>query len=625
MRVSYQVFARKYRPQVFDDVLGQDHVVQTLKNAIQQRRLAHAYLFVGPRGTGKTSTARILAKGLNCVHGPTPNPCGVCDSCREIAQGISLDVLEIDGASNNSVDQIRELRDNVRFAPVRGRYKLYIIDEVHMLSTQAFNALLKTLEEPPEHVIFVFATTEVHKVLPTILSRCQRFDLRRIPTQVIARHLAFIAEQENVKLSHAAAEAIAVAADGGLRDAESMLDQLVAFCGHDVGEKEVLEVFGLTSERVVIDIFRAVVARNAAEALTLVDRQAEAGKDFGRLLADLLAFARSLLVFKVDPAALREEVSEAARAALEELHPQLETDELLRLIQQLAETESVLKWSANKRMHLEIGVIRAVQSLEEVGLDSVLEALQELRNSGQPGAKAPAPVPARKARPAAPKAAAQPLQTTSPEPRPVAENAPAAAAPDGKTPAGESRPAKVTPAAETQPPRPQTGTEPVAAAPRREAAPDDGAKEEANPAEASAVPQSQDPAQAPSADAPALQEFWPKLLAEIRSKRPLILSWLEKAVPIGTEGGVFRLGFPENEALTLESLMRANNRKFIEITLGQLLGRPYRLEAETRAGLEPLTVAPRTETDPAEVFKNDPLIQKALEIFRAEIQSAEPG
>jgi DNA polymerase III subunit gamma/tau len=234
--VSYQVFARKYRPQVFDDVLGQDHVVQTLKNAIEQRRLAHAYLFVGPRGTGKTSTARILAKGLNCVKGPTPNPCGVCDSCREIAQGISLDVLEIDGASNNSVDQIRELRDNVRFAPIRGRYKLYIIDEVHMLSTQAFNALLKTLEEPPEHVIFVFATTEVHKVLPTILSRCQRFDLRRIPTQVIARHLAFIAEQENVRLSHAAAEAIAVAADGGLRDAESMLDQLVAFCGHDVGD-----------------------------------------------------------------------------------------------------------------------------------------------------------------------------------------------------------------------------------------------------------------------------------------------------------------------------------------------------------------------------------------------------
>ncbi|HEX7193633.1 MAG TPA: DNA polymerase III subunit gamma/tau, partial [Chthoniobacterales bacterium] len=199
--MSYQVFARKYRPQVFDDVLGQDHVIQTLKNAIVQNRLAHAYLFVGPRGTGKTSTARILAKALNCQYGPTVNPCGKCDSCREISQGISFDVLEIDGASNNSVDQIRELRENVRFAPVRGRYKIYIIDEVHMLTQQAFNALLKTLEEPPSHVIFVFATTEPNRVLPTILSRCQRFDLRRISTRTIARHLQFIAQQEGVTLT----------------------------------------------------------------------------------------------------------------------------------------------------------------------------------------------------------------------------------------------------------------------------------------------------------------------------------------------------------------------------------------------------------------------------------------
>lgn len=619
--MSYQVFARKYRPQVFDDVLGQDHVVQTLKNAILQRRLAHAYLFVGPRGTGKTSTARILAKGLNCVNGPTPNPCGVCDSCREIAQGISLDVLEIDGASNNSVDQIRELRDNVRFAPVRGRYKLYIIDEVHMLSTQAFNALLKTLEEPPEHVIFVFATTEVHKVLPTILSRCQRFDLRRIPTQLIARHLAFIAEREDVKLSHAAAEAIAVAADGGLRDAESMLDQLVAFCGRDVSEKEVLEVFGLTSERVVIDIFRALIGRNTAEALALIERQAEAGKDFGRLLADLLVFARSLLVFKVDPAALRDEVSDAARTALEQLHSQLETAELLRLIQQLAETEAALKWSANKRMHLEIGVIRAVQSLEEIGLDSVLEALRDLRSgSGRPGAKE---APVRKARPAA-KTAAQPLPATSAGQRP-AEGAPAATATDRKTPAGEREPVKITPAAETQT-QPETTMDTAEPGPRREAAPNGG--NAAHRAEDRALPQSQAPAQAqPPAEppAPVLQEFWPKFLAAIRSKRPLILSWLEKAVPLGAESGAFRLGFPEGESLTVESLMRANNRKFIENVLAESLGHPYRLEAEIRPGLEPLPVATRAQPDPSETFKNDPLIQKALEIFRAEIQAAEPG
>ena len=217
--MSYQVFARKYRPQTFDDLVGQTHVTRTLKNAVEQNRLAHAYLFVGPRGIGKTSTARILAKALNCVNGPTVTPCGVCDSCKEITAGNSLDVLEIDGASNNGVEQVRELRDNVRYAPSKGHFKIYIIDEVHMLTSAAFNALLKTLEEPPPHVKFIFATTEPQKVLPTILSRCQRFDLHRIPANLITQHLQFIAGKENITLAPAAAHAIAKGADGGLRDA----------------------------------------------------------------------------------------------------------------------------------------------------------------------------------------------------------------------------------------------------------------------------------------------------------------------------------------------------------------------------------------------------------------------
>ncbi len=249
--VSYQVFARKYRPQTFDDLVGQAHVVRTLKNAVEQNRLAHAYLFVGQRGIGKTSTARILAKALNCIHGPTVKPCGVCDSCKEITGGNSLDVLEIDGASNNGVEQVRELRDNVRYAPSKGHFKIYIIDEVHMLTSAAFNALLKTLEEPPPHVKFIFATTEPQKVLPTILSRCQRFDLHRIPANLIADHLQYIAKNEKVTLAPAAAHAIARGADGGLRDAESMLDQLVAFCGEKIEEQDVLNVFGFTSEQTV--------------------------------------------------------------------------------------------------------------------------------------------------------------------------------------------------------------------------------------------------------------------------------------------------------------------------------------------------------------------------------------
>src|SRR5947199_1836381 len=252
--MSYEVFARKYRPQTFDDLGGQAHVSRTLKNAVAQNRLAHAYLFVGPRGVGKTSTARILAKSLNCVKGPTITPCGECDNCREIAGGNSLDVIEIDGASNNSVEDVRQLRENVRYAPAKGHYKIYLIDEVHMLSPAAFNALLKTLEEPPEHVKFIFATTEPQKVLPTILSRCQRFDLHRIPANLIAQHLQLIAGKEKITLEPAAAHAIARGAEGGLRDAESMLDQLVAFCGETIAEADVLNVFGFSSKQTVVDI-----------------------------------------------------------------------------------------------------------------------------------------------------------------------------------------------------------------------------------------------------------------------------------------------------------------------------------------------------------------------------------
>jgi DNA polymerase III subunit gamma/tau len=378
--VSYEVFARKYRPQTFDDLVGQAHVSRTLKNAVAQNRLAHAYLFVGPRGIGKTSTARILAKSLNCEKGPTVTPDGTCDNCREIAAGNSLDVLEIDGASNNGVEQVRELRDNVRYAPSKSRYKIYIIDEVHMLTTAAFNALLKTLEEPPPHVKFIFATTEPQKVLATIVSRCQRFDLHRIPAKLIADHLQFIAGKEKITLEPAAAHAIARGAEGGLRDAESMLDQLVAFCGEKISENDVLNVFGFTSEQTVINLTGKILRSETAAALDVLYEQCEAGKDMMRLMSDLMSYLRDLLVFKAKPDALQEDVDPETQKALAVQSELIENDRLLDLIDQFAQAEGRMKWAPNKKLHFEVAIIKAIQSLNQATLDEVIERLGELRD-----------------------------------------------------------------------------------------------------------------------------------------------------------------------------------------------------------------------------------------------------
>ncbi|MBV8097974.1 MAG: DNA polymerase III subunit gamma/tau [Verrucomicrobia bacterium] len=632
--MSYQVFARKYRPQIFDDVLGQDHVVQTLKNAIQQRRLAHAYLFVGPRGTGKTSTARILAKALNCVHGPTPTPCGVCDSCREIALGISLDVLEIDGASNNSVDQVRELRDNVRFAPVRGRYKVYIIDEVHMLTQQAFNALLKTLEEPPQHVIFVFATTEPHKVLPTILSRCQRFDLHRIPPRVIAQHLNFIATQEGVTLSAAASNAIATAADGGLRDAESMLDQLVAFCGTSIDEQQVLEVFGLTAEQVVLDLSQAIITRESTKALHLIHAQQEAGKDLSKLLTDLLNFLRSLLIAQVDAGSLQDEQSEKAKAVTISLKAQLNTGQLLRLMEILSEVEPTLKWATNKKLHLELAVIRAIQSLAEVGFDQVLDALEGLRQGpGNPrpaGKSGSAPLVIHAARtPGAPETPASPTKLT-----------------EFQTTDAKSENAKVEPEREPAKPAVVTKEKPIAETVRTpeppvvEAVPETvskssgssetikdepvGTSSRSSELGTQTVETKTDEQELVHAE-PDLNQLWIDIVTEVRKSRPLIQQYFTAAVPVSLVHNELRLGFGSQHGMAMETLLRPNNRKYIEQLLTERLGKPTSIKGETRDDLAPIVFPEKTEatTNPETDFKNDPLIQKALEIFQAEIQAAD--
>jgi len=412
--VSYQVFARKYRPQLFEEVLGQDAVVRTLRNAIKNGRLAHAYLFVGPRGVGKTSTARIFAKALNCVQGPTEKPCGQCDPCREIAAGNNLDVLEIDGASNNGVEQVRELRENVRFLPAHGKFRIYLIDEVHMLSTPAFNALLKTLEEPPAHVKFLFATTEAHKLPATIISRCQRFDLQPIRDEVAAAHLLVIAKQEKVSLDPAAAEVIARAAEGGMRDAESMLDQVVSFCGDKVSEADVLSIFGFTSAAEVAALAGHILSGDAAAALDLVAEQADQGKDLGRLLSDLVALGRDLLVSE----ATGRETPGRRGELIAPLRGRYTPRKLTELLEILSAAEAGLRYSPDKKLPLEIAALKAIQLLHTADLDEVLDALTLLRDGSpaRPAARAVAPkvvVPAV-AKPAAPAPAAPAAKASAP-------------------------------------------------------------------------------------------------------------------------------------------------------------------------------------------------------------------
>ncbi len=416
--MSYQVFARKYRPKTFDDVLGQDHVVRTLRNAIAQKRLAHAYLFVGPRGTGKTSTARILAKALNCTAGPKADFDPDEDVCIEIAEGRSLDVLEIDGASNNGVEQVRDLRESVRFAPARGQFKIFYIDEVHMLSNAAFNALLKTLVEPPPHVKFIFATTEANKILPTILSRCQRFDLRPIPTETIAQHLLHIAREEGIALEETAAWAIAKGADGGMRDAQSMLDQLVSFCGDSINEANVLDVFGFTSREKVAALTQTLLARDNPAALSLIQKEAESGRELSQLLGELIGCLRALLVAKLDPSADGEGIPAHLWTALLQAADEYAPDRILAAIDVFAETEGRMKWATNKRLHFELGVIKAIQSLGEVRITDVIKVLTRGADFISSGAvSTPASTPVHEPKP-------NPVAAPEPPPESVAVVAP---------------------------------------------------------------------------------------------------------------------------------------------------------------------------------------------------------
>lgn len=373
--MSYQVIARKWRPQSFTDVVGQNHITQTLSNALKNGRLPHALLFTGPRGTGKTSSARILAKALRCPNAQNFVPCNECDSCKEIAGGSSIDVIEIDGASNNGVDAIRELRDTVAFMPSSGKYKIYIIDEVHMLSTSAFNALLKTLEEPPSHVVFIMATTEVHKIPQTILSRCQRFDFRRISTRSITERLQLICDREGVTADDEALWVIARQGDGSMRDSQSLLDQVITFANGPLTRASVVEILGLTDRALLFETLNALIDRNSQAILKVIEKIAAAGFEPHLFSQDLLEMIRNLLLIKVSEAQASQilEMPDSELQALSEMAGRLPEEDIHMLFDMALKGGNDIPRAQDPRIVLEVTLLRMSSAPKLVDLKTLLQ------------------------------------------------------------------------------------------------------------------------------------------------------------------------------------------------------------------------------------------------------------
>ncbi len=359
----YQVLARKWRPQLFEEVVGQDHVVRTLRNAISLGRIAHAYLFTGQRGVGKTSTARILAKALNCRIGPTPTPCNQCDSCKEIMRSESLDVLEIDGASNRGIDEIRNLRQRVRFSPVRGKFRIYIIDEIHMLTNPAFNALLKTLEEPPSHVVFIFATTTPHKLPPTIVSRCQRFDFRKIAASDILTRLEQIVRKEKIVVTAEALGLIAEGAENSMRDAEKVLDQAISYAEGNVSEKDVANLLGMVEKKYLFNLTENLTTADTLANIDLVDQLLEEGKDPQWLIKSWQKWLRNLMVLKMEGKNLTF-LSPAERKEAERQASHFSVKEIVRFIDLLSKTRQSMVLSSQPQIHLELLMVELSPDFE---------------------------------------------------------------------------------------------------------------------------------------------------------------------------------------------------------------------------------------------------------------------
>jgi DNA polymerase III subunit gamma/tau len=567
--MSYTVLARKYRPQTFADQVGQEHVTRTLANAIQSGRIAHAFLFTGVRGVGKTTSARLLAKALNCEKGPTPEPCNVCDACTQITAGVDLDVLEIDGASNNGVDDVRRLQESLPYRPARDRFKIVIVDEVHMLSTAAFNAFLKTLEEPPAHVKFIFATTEAHKVPVTIRSRCQHYSFRLIPQQVIADRVAHILRAEGIEADSEAIAIVAREAAGSMRDALTLLDQVIAFSGEKLFGRELSQKLGLADREFLFKIAQAVLANDARTALEVIDGIAEQGVDFTYFARQWLDLSRDLVVLKV-AGDRRElvELPELERQRAQSLADAHDVLELERVFAGVAKLIDELNKAGSPRIQLEMGAVRLATRPALRDLSELVARLSQLANSNAPPASAARPAPSQ---------SAPPQQRPAPTPsRPAAPSPPTAGtravAPPQEAPAAKPNPfQRFVPPESSAAPRhdelapfpsaPVNNVTPIAAARSAQAL--------AQPLPQSQPTVSQPPPRLQAAPRPASVDHtqWLAVIGELRKGDPRWPAMFEHGVPselnservvVSFQEGSF-FGRQANSPGGLEALKRATH------------------------------------------------------------------
>lgn len=554
--MAYQVTARKWRPRQFDEVVGQEHITATLKNAVHAGRIAQCYLFCGPRGVGKTTTARILAKVLNCADPRDGNPCEACDSCQSIAASTSMNVLEIDGASNNSVDDIRELREVVRYAATEGVYKIYIIDEVHMLSTSAFNALLKTLEEPPEHVVFIFATTEVQSVPDTILSRCQRFNFRRISTGQIAAHLGAIAQAEGIEVEEGALHLLASRADGALRDAESLLDQVVSL-GTEVSQQAAVQVLGLVDRGLYFELLDAMREAAPARVLDIVAQAVDAGVDIEEFVYGLVELLRHLLFAKIQGGTDELDMAEDARHRCGELAAAMAVEDLLRMMQSLLDLEADIKRSVQPRFRVEIALVHLALMGRSVDVGELLRRLQSLESAASRSAAPPPPS------------------------------------------SGQSE--------QAMPPLPSGRSEQVAPPPpsglNEQAAPPPAAQQQvAAPAEPSNA--------AASLSFDQVRTTWAELVNAVRAAKPSLAYFLNGAALDSLEGHVLKLSFGAADRFAMNQVI--NNRESLEEIAEAKYGRRLRLEAVVKKDDQP---TPPAGSQP----ESDPALRSVLDAFDGEL------